>query len=141
MNLIDRAFLLKKNPIFTSLDMDVLLAISDKTEIMIFKPGAKIFSIEQPSFSLYIIAEGYVKITDSSSLSVTISSHECFGEESLFSNKLREYNAEAITQVRTLILSKGQFLSIVEECPSVALSLLELYAKQITFRYPASLNT
>ncbi|EPJ32039.1 cyclic nucleotide-binding domain protein, partial [Chlamydia psittaci 06-1683] len=63
---------------------------------------------------------------------------ECFGEESLFSNKPREYNAEAITQVRTLTLSKGQFLSIVEECPSVALSLLELYAKQITFRHPIS---
>ncbi|UMB83207.1 cyclic nucleotide-binding domain-containing protein [Chlamydia psittaci] len=139
MNLIDRAFLLKKNPIFNSLDMDILLAISDKTEIMIFKPGVKIFSIEEPSFSLYIIVEGYVKITDnSSSLSVTISSQECFGEESLFSNKPREYNAEAITQVRTLTLSRGQFLSIVEECPSVALSLLELYAKQITFRHPIS---
>ncbi|EPJ33286.1 putative cAMP-dependent protein kinase regulatory chain, partial [Chlamydia psittaci 06-1683] len=66
MNLIDRAFLLKKNPIFNSLDMDILLAISDKTEIMIFKPGVKIFSIEEPSFSLYIIVEGYVKITDNS---------------------------------------------------------------------------
>ncbi|WP_038501268.1 cyclic nucleotide-binding domain-containing protein [Chlamydia avium] len=138
MNLIDRAFLLKKSLVFNTLDMDILLAIADKAEIMIFKPGVKIFSIEQPSFSLYIIAEGYVKITNNASLSVTISSHECFGEESLFNNKPREYNAEAITQVRALVLSKAQFLSIIEECPSVALTLLEQYAKQITFRHPIS---
>lgn len=138
MNLIDRAFLLKKNLIFNSLDIDILLAISDKTEVMVFKPGSKIFSIEDPSFSLYVIVEGHVKITDNASLSLVISSHESFGEESLLSNKPREYNAEAVTQVRTLILNKGNFLHVIEECPSIALTLLEIYAKQIVFRYPAS---
>ncbi|EPP35694.1 cyclic nucleotide-binding domain protein [Chlamydia ibidis] len=135
MNLIDRAFLLKKTMIFNSLDMDLLLAISDKTEIMVFKPGSKIFSKRQSGFSLYIIAEGYVKISQEDPYSnVTLKSEDCFGEESLFNNKPREYDAEAITQVRLLILSKGQFFSIIEECPSVALALLELYTKQITFR-------
>ncbi len=137
MNLIDKAFLLKKTVVFNSLDMDLLLAISDKTEVMLFKPTAKIFSEEDSSFSFYIIAEGYVRITQSSSdLSVTLKPHDCFGEESFFNNKLREYNAEAITQVKLLILNKGQFLSVVEECPAVALSLLELYTKNLSFRSP-----
>ena len=57
MNLIDRAFLLKKTPIFQSLDMDLLLAVSDKTEVMIFKPESTIFSLGQQGYTLYVIME------------------------------------------------------------------------------------
>lgn len=135
MNLIDKAFFLKKTNIFRSLDMDLLLAISDKTEAMIFKPGAKIFSEGDSSFSFYIIVEGCIKVT-LGSLTETLKSQDSFGEESFFNNKFREYTAEAITQVKMLILNKGQFLNIVEECPPVAISLLELYTRRIQFRHP-----
>ncbi|ANH79036.1 cyclic nucleotide-binding domain-containing protein [Candidatus Chlamydia sanziniae] len=139
MNLIDRAFLLKKTIIFHSLDMDLLLGIADKAEIMIFKPGANIFSIGQRGFSFYIIVEGHVIISyDKLETPIKLKSKDCFGEESLFNNKLREYNACANTQARMLVLSKGQILNIIEECPSVALSFLELYSKQIEFRLPLS---
>ncbi|SPN73438.1 MlotiK1 channel,Predicted signal-transduction protein containing cAMP-binding and CBS domains,Cyclic nucleotide-binding domain [Chlamydia serpentis] len=137
MNLIDRAFLLKKTIIFQSLDMDLLLTIADKTETIICKPGSSIFSIGQPGFSFYIIVEGYVTISkEELDPPLNLKPLDCFGEESLFNNKLREYNASANTQVRILVLSKGQILNIVEECPSVALSFLELYAKQLGFRQP-----
>lgn len=137
MNLIDRAFLLKKTPIFQSLDMDLLLAVSDKTEVMIFKPESTIFSLGQQGYTLYVIMEGCVKITKSNlSQEIILKSQDCFGEESVFSNKTREYTASATTQVRTLVLNKSQILNIIEECPSVALSFLELYSKQIGLRLP-----
>ncbi|WP_201456889.1 cyclic nucleotide-binding domain-containing protein [Chlamydia sp. 17-3921] len=142
MNLIDRAFLLKKTQFFHSLDMDLLLAISDKTEIMIFKPGTTIFSLGQQGHSLYVIKEGFVTITHNMTKEVVnLKPKDCFGEESLFSNKSREYNAFATTQVRTLVLSKGQLFNIIEECPSVALSLLELYSRQVSFRLPSHENS
>ncbi|AEJ77199.1 cyclic nucleotide-binding domain-containing protein [Chlamydia trachomatis] len=135
MNLIDKAFLLKKTFLFASLDMDVLLSIADKSEVMLFKAGSEIFSEGQPSFSLYVIAEGCVRIfAKEPTINVRLKPLDCFGEESFFNNKVREYSAEAITLVKTLILNKGQFLSIIEECPSVSLVLLESYSKQIVFR-------
>lgn len=135
MNLIDKAFLLKKTFLFASLDMDVLLSIADKSEVMLFKAGSEIFSEGQPSFSLYVIAEGCVRIfAKEPAINVRLKPLDCFGEESFFNNKVREYSAEAITLVKTLILNKGQFLSIIEECHSVSLVLLESYSKQIVFR-------
>ncbi|MBQ8499045.1 cyclic nucleotide-binding domain-containing protein [Chlamydia sp.] len=135
MNLIDKAFLLKKTFLFASLDMDVLLSIADKSEVMLFKASSEIFSEGQRSFSLYVIAEGCVKIfSKEAAIDVSLKPFDSFGEESFFNNSIRKYSAEAITLVKTLILSKGQFLSIIEECPSVALALLELYSKQIIFR-------
>ena len=135
MNLIDKAFLLKKTFLYASLDMDVLLSIADKSEDMLFKASSEIFSEGQPSFSLYVIAEGCVRIfAKEPAINTRLKPLDCFGEESFFNSKPREYSAEAITLVKTLVLNKGQFLSIVEECPSVALALLELYSKQIIFR-------
>ncbi|WP_213358362.1 cyclic nucleotide-binding domain-containing protein [Chlamydiifrater phoenicopteri] len=135
MNLIDKAFLLKKTSFFSSLDMDVLLAIADRTDNLTFKPKSEIFEVGQPGFSLYIIAEGTVTIRGASKeILDELKPEECFGEESLFNNRFREYSALAKTFVRVLALSKGQFLSILEECPSVALSILELYSKQVSFR-------
>ena len=121
MNLIDKAFLLKKTFLFASLDMDVLLSIADKSEDMLFKASSEIFSEGQPSFSLYVIAEGCVRIfAKEPAINTRLKPLDCFGEESFFNSKPREYSAEAITLVKTLVLNKGQFLSIVEECPSVA---------------------
>lgn len=137
MNLVDKAFLLKKTAIFNSLDMDFLLAISDKSDIVMFKPNAYIFSEGQQSFSLYIISEGFVTLSKSDSLlDAKLKPYDCFGEEGLFSNKSRQYNAKAITNVKTLVLSKGVFLCVIEECPSIAIYLLELYAKQVPLRLP-----
>ncbi|WP_213318942.1 cyclic nucleotide-binding domain-containing protein [Chlamydiifrater volucris] len=135
MNLIDKAFLLKKTSFFGSLDMDVLLAIADRTDNLIFKPKSDIFEIGQPGYSLYIIAEGIVVIKGAAKEIIDeLKPEECFGEESLFNNKFREYSASAKTSVRVLALSKGQFFSVLEECPSVALSILEIYSKQFSFR-------
>lgn len=137
MNLIDKAFLLKKTSIFNSLDMDFLLAISDKAETIVFKPNTYIFSEGQQSFSLYIISEGIVCLSQpNSSIEVNLKPYDYFGEEGLFSNKARSYSARATTMVKTLVLSKGVFLCIIEECPSIAIYLLELYAKQIPLRLP-----
>lgn len=137
MNLVDKAFLLKKTSIFNSLDMDFLLAISDKAETVTFKPNTFIFSEGQQSFSLYIISEGLVRLSRSTaSLEVNLKPYDSFGEEGLFSNKPRLYSAKAATAVKALVLSKGVFLCVIEECPSIAIYLLELYAKQVPLRLP-----
>lgn len=135
MNLIDKAFLLKKTSIFNSLDMDFLLAISDKAEVVCFKQNVPIFLENQPSFSFYIISEGFVTLSQTASPHIVkLKPRDCFGEEGLFSNKSRGYSAKTTSHVKALTLTKGVFLCIVEECPSIALYLLELYAKQISLR-------
>ena len=89
MNLIDKAFLLKKTFLFASLDMDVLLSIADKSEVMLFKASSEIFSEGQRSFSLYVIAEGCVKIfSKEAAIDVSLKPFDSFGEESFFNNSI-----------------------------------------------------
>lgn len=136
MNLIDKAFLLKNTQLFRSLDMEVLLSIAEKAELLSFKPGNVIFSLHQPAYCLYIVAEGsvIVQLHNNCDTQYELFPKDFFGEESLFNNMARQYSVKAHSKVKLLILSKGQIMNIIEECPSVGFTLLEMYTKQITFR-------
>lgn len=138
VSLIDKAFLLKKVKLFCSLDMDFLLAISEKTEVSHYKSGTEIFRSGQSGTRMYIIAEGIVEIRVSDKKDIVtiweLGAPECFGDESLLNEKPRGYEASAKMDLKLLSFSKTQFLNILEECPSVALAFLETYATKTTFR-------
>jgi len=58
-----------------------------------------------------------------------------FGDESLFNEQARGYSVVAKTDALFLTLSRSHLLSIISECPSVAVSLLQTYAQQIPCRH------
>ncbi|MEG0037141.1 MAG: cyclic nucleotide-binding domain-containing protein [Victivallaceae bacterium] len=138
VSLIDKAFLLKRVKLFCSLDMDFLLAISEKTEVSSYKKGDGIFRKDQAGNRLYIISEGIVEIKTEDKKDVfsiwELKSPECFGDESLINENPRGYEATAKTSTKLLSLNKIQFLHILEECSSVSLALLEVYTAKTTFR-------
>ncbi len=55
LTLIDKAFLLKRTLPFSSLDLNLLLAIADKLGFMIFDPKEYIFVIEEEANRMYFI--------------------------------------------------------------------------------------
>ena len=133
-NIIDRAFFLKKTQIFSSLDLDFLLSISENMEITYHKENTPIFEYNQTGSHLYIICEGIIEIIDANKkLICELFIQDFFGDENLFHYKNRLYTAKTKTKAATLSLNKQQFQSIILECPSVAISLLELYSKNISF--------
>jgi CRP/FNR family cyclic AMP-dependent transcriptional regulator len=135
LNLIDKAFLLKKTRLFGSLDLDLLLTISDKMEILLFKKGAKIVNFDQEAHRMYLIVEGKVVIFDRhQKLLAELGSSEFFGDEAMFHEKPYAYQAMCLSDVTLLALSRSHLLSIIMECPTVAISLLETYTANITFR-------
>jgi len=131
MKLLDRALLLKKSALFHTLDLDLLLPIADKTEPLLFRPGEKIFSRGQPANSLYLIVSGSIAIDVQA---IELSVGDFFGDESLFNGRTREYTATAVQTTELLSLSRTNLMTIVSECPTVALSLLEAYATPISYR-------
>ncbi len=90
LNLIDKAFLLKKTPLFGTLDLDLLLTISDKMDLSLFKNGAKIFSMDQEAHRMYLIVEGKINIFNrQGELLSELGAGEFFGDEALFNEKPR----------------------------------------------------
>lgn len=128
LNLIEKAFFLKKVSIFQDLDLDFLLAISDKVHQDIYDKGEVVFSEGQIGNTLYLVAKGEVSLTNPSH-SKTVKAEDFFGDESLFNEKPRTYKAICDTDSILLFLSRSDFMSILSECPNVAVALLKHYTE------------
>jgi CRP/FNR family transcriptional regulator, cyclic AMP receptor protein len=134
LTLIDKAFLLKKTPLFVSLDLDLLLPIADKLGIVSFHAGDFIFSNLEEAHRMYFILNGKVEIQVPPATLALLSQDDFFGDESIFNEKPRAYTAISKTDSTLLTLSRTNLLSIISECPSVAVGLLQVYASTIAFR-------
>lgn len=133
--LIDKAFLLKRNPLFGQLDLDLLLPIADKLSLAHFDKDDLIFDLQEEAHRMYFIVKGTVLITDEEGKELAhLAGEDFFGDEALFNDKPRQYGARCIEDTFLLSLSKTNLLTIISECPSVAVGLLQSYTKATPFR-------
>ena len=135
LTLLEKSLLLKKTAIFKNLDLDLLLPISDKMHLITVEEKEHIFHQNQDAHLMYLIVEGVVEARDQkgSTLGKLIEG-DIFGDESIFSEEVRKYEAVCRTDVHLLTLSKTNLLTVISECPSVAVSLLQCYASVMVFR-------
>lgn len=135
LTLIDKAFLLKRTPLFAALDLDLLLGIADKLNPVIYDPGDFVFLSNEEANRMYFIVKGQVDIRTPQSLPIhTFQGNGFFGEESLFNNKPRAYEAFCPIETHLLTLSRTNLYTILSECPSVAIGFLQVYTSAMTFR-------
>jgi CRP-like cAMP-binding protein len=139
--LIDKAFLLKRTPLFSALDLDLLLTIADKLGYVLFDPGDYIFVVEEEANRMYFIVTGQVEIqSPHHDLRCTLGNGDFFGEESLFNNKPRAYAAYTPIETQVLTLSRTNLYTIISECPSVAVGFLQVYTSALPIRFKAMEN-
>ncbi len=138
-NLIEKAFFLKKTPLFSGLDLDALLAIADKASVSLFQAGDPVFTFGQGGATLYVIVHGKVQVLEAGGATLgvlTVGSY--FGDESVFGLGIRGYGASCLSRAMLLSVARTHLHSIVSEYPSVAFRLLEQYATAVSpaDRYP-----
>lgn len=135
LTLIDKAYLLKKTELFETLDLDELLPIADKLNQAQFEPEKMIFSQGDNALRMYFIAKGSVFLMDEKSeQSFVLEAVDFFGDEAIFSSKPRGYSAISQTETIVLSISRTNLLSIISECPSVAIGLLRVYTATMPMR-------
>lgn len=135
LTLIDKAFLLKRTPLFSALDLDLLLTIADKLGLVLFDPKDYIFLAGEEANRMYFIVKGEVEIQTSDRQAICkLENGDFFGEESLFNNKPRGYAAYTPHETYVLTLSRTNLFSILSECPSVAVGFLQVYTAALKFR-------
>lgn len=133
--LIDKAFLLKRTPLFSDLNLDLLLTIADKLGLVLFDPGDYIFIAGEEANRMYFIVKGQVEIQSADrALICQLGNGDFFGEESLFNNKPRGYAAFTPIETHVLTLSRTNLYAIISECPSVAVGFLQVYTATLQFR-------
>lgn len=135
LTLIEKAFFLKKTALFLELDLDLVLAIAAKAEPRQCEDEEVIFSFNQEAHRLYVILDGMVQIEDEKEMPIeTLLAGDFFGDESLFNQQTRDYNAKAKGSTLLLTISRTHLTEIILECPQVGLSLIRAYALVTPFR-------
>jgi CRP-like cAMP-binding protein len=129
LSLIEKAFFLKKVRLFAELDFELLLSVAEKLHDDDYDAQEKVFSSGQVANRIYFIASGIILLHDERMRPIAeLGAAEFFGDESLFNDSPRAYGATCKTDAMLLTLSRSHLLSILSECPTVALSLLQSYA-------------
>ncbi len=135
-SLIEKTFFLKSLRLFGELDFELLLSLAEKLQDDDYDAGEKIFGCGQVANRIYLIAQGTVQIFDERLLPIAeLNACEFFGDESLFNDAPRSYSTYAKTDALLLTLSRSHLLSIISECPSVAISLIQAYAGAFPCRF------
>ncbi len=136
LSLIEKAFFLKKILLFEELDLDLLVAIADKMGQDIFDAKDKVFEINGKASRMYFIVQGKVQLLDENKLPFqTLTATHFFGDEALFASAKRDYQAICSQNTLFLTLSKTDLMTIISECPSIAIALLSHYAQKTTCRH------
>jgi len=135
LTLIDKAFLLKKTTLFGSLDLDLLLSIADKLNSVAYKAGESVFVVNEDANRLYLIYKGEVEICDADNLPLALlTATDFFGEESLFNDRPRGYQAICRKETQLMTLSRTNLFTVISECPDVAVSFMQVYTAALEFR-------
>ncbi|MFA5250574.1 MAG: cyclic nucleotide-binding domain-containing protein [Parachlamydiales bacterium] len=136
LSLIEKAFFLKKVPLFEELDLDLLVAISDKMHQDFFDAKDKIFEVNGKASRMYFIVQGEIELLDKENQPFQIlSATNFFGDEALFAGSQREYQARCLKETLLLTLSKTNLFNVISECPSIAIALLSHYAQKTLCRH------
>jgi F420-non-reducing hydrogenase small subunit len=111
---------------------NISLFLEEKEREEVFSAGATIFRQGETGDTMYIIAEGCVRIYEESSggryLLATLGPRDFFGEMSLLTDRPRSATAVADGRTRVLTVRKGAFLSDISTTPELGLFLLQVMA-------------
>ena len=134
-NLLDKALLLKDSLLFHELDLDLLLAIAYKMDLLHYTKDQFIFSEGQEALSIYLIVQGKISILNANLHPITnLKTGDFFGDESIFNQKKRAYSAKSHSTSILLSLGSHDLFEIIKECPQIAIKLLNNYTDNLSFR-------
>ena len=134
--------LLKKNLLFkgcSAEDFELLTGLLQERQV---KPNTTVFSEKMPAEALYIIKSGKIKISvmegegDEVGL-LELGPGEFFGEIALIQESSRAVNARAETAAELIMLSRKDFLALIDLDPRVAAKITLAIARLLAMRVKA----
>jgi len=121
---------LHKVPIFSGLNHEDMLKISDMIQHKTYKKGEAIFSLGNNLDSIVIINVGSVKAykytpEGREQILYLFSEGDFFGEQYLLSKRKAAYTVEALEPVNVCMLSKEHFQALLLQYPDMGIKIIE----------------
>lgn len=119
-----------KVPIFSSLDYEDIVNISELIHHKEYQKGESIFSIGDKLDSIVIINEGSAKAFKYTAdgreqILYVFSEGDFFGEQYLLNNQTASFTVGALQTVKTCMLTKLEFQQLLFQYPKIAVKIIE----------------
>jgi hypothetical protein len=118
-------------PLFSNLSKRHLRHIAALTEEEQFSEGATLAQEGKPGDTFYVLLEGEAKVVRSGRRMDRLIPGDFFGEIALIDGGPRTASVIATTPVTTLTISRKRFRKMLDEDPSIVLTMLEELAKRL----------
>jgi len=131
-----QAALLGRSHIFGGLSAVELRALAARMHQRRFDPGAFIVGQDEEGDSLFVVAEGRVKVAllSESGREVILSvlrEGDAFGEMSLLDGEARSASVVALEPTAVLVLERANFVRHVQSHPDTALAILQVMSRRL----------
>jgi len=130
------ASILKRNFLFRDLPDAAIEQIAALARLRDYTGGEMIFSEGDAGDALYAVASGSVRVSTSSSEGKTVFLNlmeygDIFGEVAVLDGEARTATAEAVANARLIVITRADFLSLLERESVLALHLLRLFCRKL----------
>ena len=138
LSTIAKTIHLRKVPLFETLIGEELLALSNISQQFDFKKNDTVFLESTAGTGLFVIVSGKVAVfkgevkAENRKVIHYFMPLDYFGEMSLFDDIARSLNAVAEEDTTCLFIPKEAFLDLIDEVPSIALSIIRILSKRLS---------
>ena len=135
LSLIDRTLLLKDVPLFGNLAPDDLVQIAQVAQERWLPDGAVLCREGEPGDELFVIASGQVQVSrqadGGTQVLATRQVGEFVGEMAIIEAAPRFATVTAQGDTRALVIGAGSFKAILQDCPEVALAVMQGLSRRL----------
>ena len=131
MILVQRILFLKNVPLFSTMPPDTLAWVAKAADETSFPSGQTIFEKSSVGDSMYVIADGPVRIHDGKKTLANLPQGAFFGELSILDGETRSASATAETDCLLLVIRQDSFRRILSKQFDVTESLLKILVQRI----------
>ena len=119
-SMVDKVILLKAVSIFAAIPHEILLDVASLLTERRLAAGENIFVKGEPGNSLFVVAEGCVRVHDGDRIIRRMSKFDFFGELSLLDSEPRAASVTAIEWTLVFRLAQESFYALMSEQPVIA---------------------
>lgn len=130
--ILDRMFLLKQTPLFGSFHAEQLYPVASAAREMYVPAQTVIFNQGQPGDAFYIISSGEVQVERKGHRVTVLREKEGFGELEILTAAPRIATVRTLGECELLVITREDFIDLVEEYSSFSRSLLEVLSERLS---------
>ncbi len=131
----DKLAILRKIPLFASCTEEQLHLVAQRTRLVEYKKGERVYQEGDRADAFYIVASGRLEVftllNGQKQLYTVLHNGDTFGEISMLTGEVHSATVEAINDTLVLELEKQDFDELINRIPSLVLYLSRLLSKRL----------